>query len=62
MAIHVGFMEEKLLLNPTFPRVRHLSAVIHIANEGSYASYVSRWMGNWVIRGHRDTDTPSGGI
>jgi hypothetical protein len=33
-------MEEKLVLNSTFLRVRQLSAVIRIATEASYASYV----------------------
>ena len=62
MAIHVGFMEEELVLNPAFLRICWLSAVIHIATEASYASYVIRGMGNWVIRGHRDADTPDGRI
>jgi len=62
MAIHVGFMEEKLVPNPAFLRIFRLSAVIHIATEASYASYVIRWMGNWVIRGNRETDTPNGRI
>jgi len=60
MAIHVGFMEGKIVPNPAFLRVLWLSAVVHIATEAPYASYAIRRMGKWVIRGNREADTPNG--